>query len=220
MDVIGPANPTLWRMLNVKYIVTDQAVQLPGLTPVLQTKGEFVYRNDNALKRVYFVKSVETKPALEILNMIKNNSFDPQNIAYVEDENLKVDPPDSTVSVSISNYKDETIEYNVKASGNNFLFLGDTYIAGKADYKLFKIPTGWTAFIDGTKTKIYKTNHGFMGIVVPKGKHEVRFVYAPISFAISKYLVLALSGLVMLGLIITSILEIRKSRLLKTSAIS
>ncbi len=217
MDVIGPVNPTLWRMLNVKYIITNQAAQLPGLTPILQTKGENVYRNDNALNRAYFVKSIETKPALEILNLIKNNSFDPQNIAYVEDQNLKVAPPDSTASVSLTSYKDETVKYNVNASGNNFLFFGDTYIAGKADYKLFKVPTGWNAFIDGTKTKIYKTNHGFMGIIVPKGKHEVKFVYSPISFSISKYLVLTLSGLVILGLVISTFLEIRKNILAKSN---
>jgi len=30
MDVVGPANPTLWRMAGVKYLVLDRPVQMPG----------------------------------------------------------------------------------------------------------------------------------------------------------------------------------------------
>ena len=74
-------------------------------------------------------------------------------------------------------------------------------MTGKADYKLLKLPTGWRAYVDGNETKIYRTNHDFMGIIVPAGQHKVEFRYAPESFYISKYLALVLSSLVVLGLI-------------------
>jgi uncharacterized membrane protein YfhO len=67
------------------------------------------------------------------------------------------------------------LSFKAKASGNNFLFLGDNYV-----------PVGWKAAIDGNETKIYKVNHGFRGIVVPEGEHTIEFTYLPESFVISK----------------------------------
>ena len=94
----------------------------------------------------------------------------------------------------------KNIELNVNASGNNFLFVGNTFVKG------------WKAFVDGNETKIYKTNHGYLGFIVPKGKHEVLVTYSPASFYISKYVALILSSLVMIGLILAIFLEYRKRK--------
>ncbi len=205
IDVVGsPVNQTLWRMLNVEYIIADQNIPFRGLVPIFQNGKEVVYKNDEALPRAYFVNKVETKGDLVVLNEIKNNSFDPKRIAFVAHNQPQVDVPDSTTNVSITKYKDEEIQIDANASGNNFLFLGNTYI-----------PTGWKAYIDGNKTRIYKVDHGFMGIVVPVGKHKIEFKYAPISFYISEYLALSLSSIVLIGLIISVALELNKKNKIK-----
>ncbi len=210
MDVVGPVNSTLWRMANVKYIVTDKPAQFPGLVPIYKGDKSIVYLNQYALPRIYFVDSVANEPEMSILQDIKASSFDPRNKAYVSEKGLKVDPADSINTVNITSYKDEIVTADVKASGNNFLFFGDTYMTGNADYKLFKLPTGWRAYIDNNETKIYKTNHGYMGIIVPKGEHKVEFRYAPESFYISKNIALILSSLVVLGLIVMLINDKKK----------
>jgi uncharacterized membrane protein YfhO len=187
-DILGsPANPTFWRMLNVKYIIFDKEVNSPDLQLIYSGNKSFVYINRNALPRTYFVNQVAKKPAIEILNMVKNTQFDPKYIAFTDEEISDIETPDSTTFVNIEKYEDELIQLDVNASGNNFLFLGDTYMTGETNYKLFKVHTGWKAFIDGTETKIYKANHGFRGIVVPIGKHKVEFAYLPESFFISKW---------------------------------
>ncbi|MFH1195166.1 MAG: YfhO family protein [bacterium] len=201
MDVVGVANATMWRMLNVKYIITEKAIEFPGLELLNNTEKTFVYKFTNVLPRAYFVNKVENKKPLDILNAVKADEFDPKDIAYVENSNLKIDTPDSTANVTIAKYDDEKIELNVNASGKNFLFLGDTYF-----------PKGWKAFIDGAETEIYRANHGFRGIVVPKGNRKVEFVYNPKSFVISKYLALSLSSLTLLGLILGIFFDYRKSR--------
>jgi hypothetical protein len=202
MDVLGsPANQTLWRMTNTKYIILDNPVNLAGLIPVYSGNKTFVYENQNALPRAYFVNEVQKASAMEILNKVKNNQFDPKEIAFVEDADIKVDKPDSTASVQIENYGDENIYLNVNASGNNFLFLGDTYL-GK----------GWKAYIDGTETTIYRANHNFRGIVVTKGNHKIHFEYLPESFVITKNVALVLSSLVVLGLLISIGMNFRKKK--------
>jgi len=200
MDILGsPANATLWRMANVKYLILDNPVSMAGLNPVYSGNKTFVYQNSDALPRAYFVNSLEKATAIEILNKVKNNQFDPKEIAFVEDADLQADKPDSTTFVQIEKYGDENIYLNVKASGNNFLFLGDTYV-GK----------GWKAYVDGNETNIYRANHNFRGIIVPAGEHKIHFEYLPESFVIAKNVSLILSSLIVLGLIVSLGLEMRK----------
>lgn len=219
MDVLGsPANPTFWRMTNTKYIVFDKPINFEGLLPVYSGNKTYVYKNENALPRAYFVNDVKKIPAIDILNRVKNNQFDPKEIAFVEDVDLKVDKPDSTVTVQIEKYEDENIYLDVNASGNNFLFLSDTYYGKPFDYKIpilnIKLFTSykWRAYIDGKETEIYRTNHDFRGIIVPKGNHKIHFEYLPESFVIAKNISLVLSSLVFVGLIIAFGLRLKSTK--------
>jgi Bacterial membrane protein YfhO len=218
-DVFGsPANPTFWRMLNVKYIVFDKEINSPDLQLVYSGNKTFVYLNRNALPRAYFVNQVAKKSGLEIINMVKNTQFDPAYIAFTDEEVAGIEAPDSTAYVRIEKFDDEFIQLDVNASGNNFLFFGDTYMNGETDYRLFKVHTGWQAFIDGAETKIYRANHGFRGIVVSKGNHKVEFTYLPESFVISKYLSLTFSSIILLGLVFGIVVNVRKKFSEKTKS--
>jgi uncharacterized membrane protein YfhO len=156
------------------------------------------------------VNQVAKKSPIEIINMVKNTQFDPAYIAFTEEELTGIETPDSSAFVRIEKFEDEFIQLDVNASGNNFLFLGDTYMTGETDYKILKVYTGWKAFVDGTETKIYRANHGFCGIVVPEGNHKIEFVYRPESFVISKYLSLTFSSITLLGMIIGIGINLRK----------
>ncbi len=189
MDAVGPANFTLWRMLGVKYLVSDRPFPFQYFTQISVSPDSttFVNRNDGALPRIYFVDNVEEKSSTDLMEAIKSNSFDPQKTAYVEKLDFKFDRGDSTNSAEIVQYKDEKVTAEVNAAGDNFLFFGSTYLPG------------WNAFVDGSAVQTHKTNHGFMGIVVPKGKHKVEFVYEPKSFVTGKYLSLILNLLLFGG---------------------
>ncbi|MFO7447260.1 MAG: YfhO family protein, partial [Ignavibacteriaceae bacterium] len=201
IDVVGPANPTLWRMANVKYIITEQPVNFPGFNLIQNTQSGIVYEYSEALPRVYLVNRVEKKDNLEFLNMVKASSFDPKDAAFVHDKEINADRPDSTASVSILNYLEDKLIAEVNATGNNFLFFSNTYL-----------PTGWKAFVDGRETEIVRANHAFMGLIVPAGKHNVEFVYSPDSFYISKNISLVLSSLVIAGLVFGIYLNRKKEK--------
>jgi len=201
MDVVGPVNQTLWRLMNVKYLVMDTKGNYTGLSLLGGSGKEFVYRNEKALPRFFFVTRVEQKPALDVLQMVKKDEFDPKDVAYVQDEKVSADKPDSSVSINVTKYTDEVISLKTLASGNNFMVFSTTYM-----------PKGWHATLDGNETAIYRVDHAIMGIVVPKGVHEVVFKYNPKSFVISKYVALSLSSITILGLLLSVGVELKKRK--------
>ncbi|MBD3409357.1 MAG: YfhO family protein [Ignavibacteriales bacterium] len=206
MDVVGsPANPTLWRMLNTRFVVADANQQFPPemdfMRPFERTEASVIYENLDALPRAYFVDSVAQAPAIEILQKIRDNAFDPKRVAYPEDESVAVEAPDSTASVEILSYKDERIEMKARASGTHLLFVGDTYL-----------PYGWRAYIDGEETDILRVNHGFRGVVVPEGEHEIVMEFAPTSFYVSRTVMLTTAGITLAMLAVGYLSEIRRRR--------
>jgi hypothetical protein len=201
MDVIGPANPILWNMLNVKYIISDQQIPFPGLRPIYTSENSTVLLNENNLSRMFFVNKIEKMPPLEFMNKIKSGEIDPRNIGIVEEVDLMIEPVDSTAYIKITSYDEAKIEAEVNASGKNFVFVGNTY------------HPGWKAYVDGELTETYKTNHGYIGLIVPKGKHKVKLEFAPESFFIARNIALMLSSVVILGLLITIVIErLRKNK--------
>ncbi|MDO8550968.1 MAG: YfhO family protein [Ignavibacteria bacterium] len=210
MDVAGPANTSMWRMLNVKYIVADLPAGKASnffpanyLTLIDSSAGNFTYLFNDYLPRAYFVNSVEKKSNIEFLNLLKASAFDPKEKAFVPDVDIKVDPLDSTSYSRVTNYKEDYIKVEANASGNNLLFIGNTY------------HHGWKATIDGEETETYLVNHGYIGVIVPKGNHIVEVRYAPESFYISKNIALVLSSLVVVGLFISVFREVKKKRIKK-----
>jgi hypothetical protein len=61
---------------------------------------------------------------------------------------------------------------------------------------------GWRAYVDGVETPILRTNYLFRGVVVPGGRHVVRFAYLPSS-------VLAGTSISSLALIVAGVLLYR-----------
>jgi uncharacterized membrane protein YfhO len=41
---------------------------------------------------------------------------------------------------------------------------------------------GWRAYIDGRRVEVRFANHAFLGVFVPKGRHQVKLQYLPESF--------------------------------------
>ena len=96
--------------------------------------------------------------------------------AYLEkDINKKIDKADSTATVKLVKATTESYEYDVNATGNNLMFMGDIYY-----------PAGWKAYIDGVETEIYKTDYLFRSIVVPAGKHKVEIKFLPETYYTGK----------------------------------
>lgn len=192
-----PMTKVAWALTNVKYVIYTQPIA-EGLKPVFQSQqkqGTVVFEVDNAMPRTWFVNRIEKSEARSILEKIRDNGFDPRDIAYVDTlPSEKIDPvgyvasapiapapADSndtaratpTVSgslgngtVTVTHHEPHIIRMDVSATGNNFLVISEICY-----------PPGWRATIDGKPAKIIRTNYILRGMVVPAGKHTIEMTY-------------------------------------------
>jgi len=190
-------NPFLWNLLNVKYIVTPQQIQAQPVFQSQQT-GSFIYLNPTMLPRVFFVDSTKVEKPLEILKKMKEGSFDPRHLAFLEKNiNTNIEVPLESARAEIIEYKNESMKIKAVATGNNLLFLSEIY---------FPL---WNATIDGKETEIHKTNYAFRSIVVPKGEHIIQLSYHSKGFETGKTLSIA-SNIFVFGLLVFGLFWERK----------
>ena len=188
MDVAGITNPSILRLLGVKYIISDRPDSLLGQT--VFRGSQLVLRNDNALPRAFFINSYRVASDLTVLQSLRDETFDPAKTVYFgTDPHLKFEPPDSSASVELSDYKIQSMTMKVHASGNNFLVLSEVYY-----------PKGWEATIDGKPTTIYQSDYFLRGIEVPKGEHIVALNFNPKTYYIGRNVSLIANILVLVGL--------------------
>ncbi|MCK4649150.1 YfhO family protein, partial [bacterium] len=47
---------------------------------------------------------------------------------------------------------------------------------------------GWKAYVDGKEEKIYQANYILRAVYLGPGKHDIRFIYDPLSFKVGTYI--------------------------------
>jgi len=189
IDVAEGENPLLLTLGGVKYIISDKPLQEPAFVQVFKG-SKYIYENVNFIPLAYFPAEVKTESGISILNEIRDQKFNPKDIAYLEKEiNVKLDKPDSTVSAKLIKGEIHELEYEVNASGNNLVVFSDIYI-----------PFGWKAYIDDKESEIYKTDYFLRSVIVPKGKHTVKFKYEPAVYYTGKSI--SIGANILLGLIL------------------
>ena len=190
-------NPFVWNLLNVKYIIDRR--QLPGMQPVFQSQQEqaFVYLNPSYLPRAFFVDSTAVDKPLSILKRMEYNpgqnaNFNPREVVYLEKGiNTKIEPIEDGASIKITEYKNEKISLEAKATGKNFLLLSEIYYPE------------WKAYVDGKEVEIIKSNYFMRGILLSEGNHKIEFKYESPKFETGKMASLGTNIIVMIGLFVT-----------------
>ena len=165
-------NPMVMKLFNTKYIVSDVPYQNTNLKLVYRDSRMNVIENMETLPRAFFVKNYEVKDKITIISNLRAGNFDPEKIAYLEEEpNIKIDSATGAESANVTSFDIHNLSMDVTATGNNLLFISEVYY-----------PAGWKAFIDGVETPIYKTNYLWRSIVVPAGDHKIEMKFEPQSF--------------------------------------
>lgn len=189
--------PHILDLLNIRYVIAKENVDLKQLKLVYQKSGILVYENLSVLPRAFLVnKASYIKDRKKILDVLGSPNFNPAKEVILEEEipNIGSGIQDIGSKIKIIDYQPNRVVLEVYAVSDCILFLSDTYYPG------------WRAFIDNKQTKIYRANFAFRAIYLPKGMHQVRFEYWQLSFLIGSILSI-ISGIVVLYLVIQTIIQ-------------
>jgi hypothetical protein len=206
----GPKGDTLydWAAWS-NFHFQGQAIegQAPPFKLIYNAEAK-VYRYDDVLPRAAIYHHAElagseeealrklADPSLDIFQsvVLKESALNPEQRAKVAEINRR--PPVPVHAASIESYQSQDVQIEASLDQSGILVLNDT------DYP------GWTADVDGHPAEWINANYLFRGVLLPPGKHAVRFVYRPKSF----YLGAEISGATMAGLLIVGLASSRWRR--------
>ncbi|MFZ0545452.1 MAG: glycosyltransferase family 39 protein, partial [Candidatus Promineifilaceae bacterium] len=168
-----------WQLLNVTHVISDEPLDLEGLTPLMTFQGGlsvdrekegFIYRFDDALPRAWMV--YETAVAAD----------DAMALAAVGDPNVDLSrqvvlAPGSTPAETTSPESEAAVTINAPQPGQLTISL-DTETAGYLVVSEWNYP-GWRAWIDGEPTPIQQADLALQAIPVPAGAHHIEFRFRP-----------------------------------------
>ena len=168
---------------------------LPGLRLIYKGRDARVYRNDNALPRVFLVdrqRAVTDDDAA--LAATTAPGFDPRKLAITEKplDGIAAGPGGRSAGTArLTSYGDERAVARVEADRSALLVLTDTWFPG------------WKARVDGRSAPIERVDYLLRGVRVPPGSHTVEFSYEPASWRagwiVSLLALIAIVGAALIG---------------------
>ncbi len=150
-------------LLNVKYLVTAFPVDWPGLSPVTELDGTFVYRNEQALPRTWFIDP----PPAEIAQADINAGWAQQLAALADLAAQSVVAKEYTATVT--HYAPDRIEVEAQVPKPGLLVLSEIWYPG------------WQVLVDGQAQPVEKVAGILRGVSLDKGTHQAVFEYNPAS---------------------------------------
>jgi uncharacterized membrane protein YfhO len=169
--IITPKNiqSPLFNILNPKYVVSLSDLNDSRFKLVFSEGLTKIYENTSVLPRAFFVntvKYVQNKQA--VLDELYSDGFNPSSEVVIEKQikglNYPIGPSES---VTLINYNNDELLLKTFSMSTHYLFIGNIY------------DQNWKAYIDNQTTEILPTDYTFMGLIVPKGIHQVRLIYKP-----------------------------------------
>jgi hypothetical protein len=175
------------KILGIKYAMaqTNWGVQL--LT------------TDRVMPRAVLVSDAMVLPQLEEhLRYLKKPDFDPQKQVLLESSPhsntpsvLKTDRVSTKDDVvTIIRYRPNRIELKSVSNNNTYLILSELFYPG------------WRAYVDAKRVPILRANFLLRAIALTPGRHEIVFVYRPVSFLVG-------AALSLLTLLLSAVLCLR-----------
>ncbi len=137
---------------------------------VFEDQTTLVLENTSVLPRAYMVYDWEVVfDRKEVLEMLMDKGF-PQDKKIILEEDTPNPSRKGKSNIKFIGYEENETIISVKTNDSGFLFVSDLFYPG------------WKAFIDRKEVKIFRANYAFRAVYLPKGIHEVKFIYQPESF--------------------------------------
>ncbi len=179
------------QLLNIKYVMLPKSARIdPNFFELAYSSEVDIYRYKEYRERALavFDYQVDRDPA-SVLAKVRSGTFDPADTLLLEEEPPPVEPgatsSESDAVVHIASYEPDEIVIEAAFPRPGFLLLLDTYFPG------------WSAEVNGRKTRIYRADYNFRAVSMPAGKSTLKFSYKPQSLQLGACL--AIAGLFLLG---------------------
>jgi hypothetical protein len=191
MERLGSVDDSIWRLepsidalskdlnllslLNVKYIITCEEIEDKRVELAYTDEKVNVYRNNGFLPRAFFLSNYKViSDGQEALDFLRSENFNPVDVVVLNEEPASFENrPDSqhnNASVEVKDYSSSKVILSINTFSSGILVLSDTFYPG------------WKVFVDWEEVEILKANTVMRAVIIPKGKHLIKFVYDPVPF--------------------------------------
>jgi hypothetical protein len=170
---------TLEDLFGVRFVAISVPIeQVDGSQPgdlklIARTKDAYIYENPRALPRVLLATDWRKADFEALMREGGWPDVDPRQTVLLEQPPPGF-APGANGSARILSYRNTEITIAVDAPGGGILVLNDVW------------HPWWRATVDGRPADILKANVLFRAVVVPPGRHEVRFSFHPLSGALAQ----------------------------------
>jgi uncharacterized membrane protein YfhO len=159
----------------VKYIVAYEDINDKRVKLAYSDEQVKVYKNNHSLPRAFFLSNFKViSDGQEALGFLRSKDFNPMDVVVLNEEPASFENrPDSqhnNTSVEIKDYSSNKVILSINTLSSGILVLSDTFYPG------------WKAYVDWEEVEIMKANTVMRAVVIPKGKHIVKFIYDPVPF--------------------------------------
>lgn len=196
------ANPNLWRLLNVRYLLTDvDSLPVPILKrvvgPVRNAAGSTVYLYEFTEDHpAAWVAPVMVKaPDEAVLGTVLDPRFDVRRAALfdtsaeVTGQQIEALPAPLALQASATRFEPGAIDIELDAPAP----AGSALVVSENFYP------GWRAEVDGTAASLGRVNMSLMGIPLPEGARKVSLRFSSPPYETGKAVTLAALGLALLA---------------------
>jgi len=167
--IIAPKTITspLLSLLNVRYILSMDPLTGSNVRLLAEEGTTKLYKYVGGVPRVYLAEQIVTESSKEaVIRRLYEPSFIPGKTAVVESPVSLVSAPlQIDESAVISSYEGDKIIIETTTKNVRLLVVGNM------------MDSHWKATIDERQAEILRTNYLFLGIIIPRGNHQVEVYY-------------------------------------------
>lgn len=191
-------NIKAFRQMGAKIVLLPGNVLASGMDLLTKNTWFSVYSIPGAHGRLYFAeRCCHYKPGTPFLSQIFSLSRETDAVGVVED----MGNPVSAVIPEVPSERGKAVFE--RDDTHEILIQTDCPFEGLLVLRDSWYP-GWRVFIDGKRTPVLRINGCFRGVIVPPGRHVVRYTYCPILVYIG-------GGVSLFASLLVTVFSLRKS---------
>ncbi|MCK9424194.1 MAG: YfhO family protein, partial [Bacteroidales bacterium] len=185
-------------MLNTRYVIVPD-----------NNKQPMAFPNNNTLGNAWFVGSYKLVDNADAeIEALKG--LNPRRVTIVDKkfaDMLKSYVPgkDSLDNIKLVEYAPNALTYHYNTRKNGLAVFSEIYY-----------PKGWNAYVDGQLTPHFRSNYVLRAMVLPAGEHKLVFKFEPKVYFLGEKISRISSGLLVIIVLLSIGLELRKTSKAKT----